>query len=175
MRAWKYLVLIGGIAGIAGFFLPLLTFTSDEHRVVISVSAYQIVSGIDAASQLVDSASPVAANHAEAERALVVVNSELARYRGAVIAVFAPAVALALLGALAGARRKMGRIAGLLAIALGLVNAGIWLVFFDVAIDEPDVRVNLGYGLHLVLIAGILGVLAGLGALLAPDRGLDAD
>ena len=154
-------------AGRAAATLGGIAFLSMPNLVAVGAHGH--------GSQLVDSASSMAANHAEAERALVVVNSELARYRGAVIAVFAPAVALALLGALAGARRKMGRIAGLLAIALGLVNAGIWLVFFDVAIDEPDVRVNLGYGLHVLLIAGIFGALAGIGALLAPDRGLDAD
>lgn len=169
MRAWKYLVLIGGIAGIAGFFLPLLAFRSEQ--VTLSVSAYQIVSGIDDVRRLVEEAKPMAAASADARQQLEAISAELERYRGVLVAVFAPAVALALLGALCGARHKMGRLAGLIAIALGLVNAGIWLVFFQVVMDEPDVRVNLGFGLHLVLIAGALGTLAGLGALVAPDRG----
>jgi hypothetical protein len=172
MKAWKYLVLIGGIAGVAGFFLPFLTFTSPKNELVVSVSAYQIVSGIDAVDELIDGAAPVAIANQDARESLATINSELERYRGALMAVFVPAVALALLGAINGARRKMGRIAGVLAIVLGLANAGIWLLFYQVAIEEPDMSASLGVGLHLLLAAGGLAILAGVGALFAPDRGL---
>lgn len=171
MKAWKYLVLIGGIAGVAGFFLPFLTFTSDRDNLSVSVSAYQIVSGIDAVDELIAGAKPMTDASAEARQAIATINTELERYRGALMAVFAPAVALALLGAINGARRRMGRVAGLLTIGLGLANAGIWLLFYQVAVAEPDLRAELGLGLHLLLIAGLLALLAGVGALLAPDRG----
>ena len=171
MKAWKYLVLIAGIAGVAGFFLPLITFQSPRGDIEGSVSAYQIVRGIDAVDELIDTTRPMTITNAEATRVVSTINNELERYRGALIACYVPAAALALLGALVGARRKMGRIAGLLAIVIGLVNAGVWLLFYQVSMEQPEVSAAIGFGLHLLLIAGVLGMLSGLGALIAPDRG----
>jgi hypothetical protein len=171
VKAWKYLVLIAGIAGIAGFLLPFITFKSPRGEIEGSVSAYQIVRGIDAVDELIDTAKPITVTNAQATRVVTKINSELERYRGALIACFVPAAALALLGALVGARRKMGRIAGLLAIVIGLANAGVWVLFFQVSMEQPDVTVAMGLGLHLLLVAGIVGMFAGLGAVLAPDRG----
>ncbi|HEY5920675.1 MAG TPA: hypothetical protein VIV11_03350 [Kofleriaceae bacterium] len=171
MKAWKYLVLIGGIAGVAGFFLPFITFQSTDGQLAGSFSAYQVVRGIDDAGALIDTAKPITATHADAQRIVTTINTELARYRGALIACFVPAVVLAVLGALVGARRKMGRIAGILAMLVGLVNAGVWLVFFQISTEQPDLTAGMGAGLHMLLVAGALGCIAGLGALLAPDRG----
>lgn len=172
MTAWKYLVLLGGIVGIAGFFLPFITFKSPDGDIEGSVSAYQIITGIDAIDAVIDTtAKPITSSSADAQRIVNTVNTELERYRGALIACFVPAVVLAALGALVGARRKMGRIAGLLAIVIGLANAAVWLLFYQVSMEQPEVTAEMGYGLHLLLIAGVLGTLAGLGALLAPDRG----
>ena len=47
MKAWKYLVLVGGILGVAGFFLPFVTFRSSDGELSGAVSAYQIVRGFD--------------------------------------------------------------------------------------------------------------------------------
>jgi hypothetical protein len=171
VKAWKYLVLIAGIAGVAGFFLPFITFHSPRGDIEGSVSAYQIVRGIDAVDELIDTTKPMTMTNAEATRVITTLNNELERYRGALIACFVPAALLAALGALVGARRKMGRIAGLLALVIGLANAGVWLLFYQVSMEQPDVTAAMGFGLHLLLVAGIVGTLAGLGALLAPDRG----
>lgn len=164
-------MLIGGIAGVAGFFLPFITFHSRDDRIAGSVSAYQIVRGIDDVNALIDDARPVAVTHDQAKQVMATLDRELARYRSALVACYVPAAALALLGALAGVRRKMGRIAALLAIALGLANAAVWALFYEVSMEHPDVTASIGIGLHLLLIAGALGGLAGLGALIAPDRG----
>ncbi len=171
MKAWKYLVLIGGIAGIAGFFLAFITFKSPDGQIEGSVSAYQIVRGIDAVDELIDTTKPMTATNADAQRVVTTINAELERYRGALIAVYAPALALAVLGALVGARRRMGRIAGLLAIVIGLANAGVWLLFYQVSTEQHDVDAAIGFGVHALLVAGVLGVVAGLGALFVPDRG----
>ena len=167
-------MLIGGIAGIAGFFLSFIMFQSADGRIEGSVSAYQIVRGIDDVGELVEGAKPIVAASPEAQRYVKTFNDELANYRGVLVGCFVPAMLLALLGALAGARRKMGRIAGLLAIALGVINAGVWLLFYQVSNDPRLAEhgtATMGIGLHLLLTAGIAGMLAGLGALLAPDRG----
>jgi hypothetical protein len=174
VKAWKYLVLIGGIAGVAGFFLPFIWFQSHDGRFEGTVSAYQIVRGIDDVTDLVDGAKPVVAASPEAQRFVETFNEELARYRGALVAFFLPAALLALVGALCGARRKMGRVAGLFATVLGLVNAVIWVLFYQVSHDAKTASqgiAEMGHGLHLLLAAGIAGTLAGLGALFAPDRG----
>jgi hypothetical protein len=171
VSAWKYLVLIGGIAGVVGFFLPFISFHSRDDRIAGSVSAYQIVRGIDDVGALIDGARPVAVTNDQAKQVVATLDRELARYRSALVACYVPAAALALLGALAGARRKMGRIAALLAIVLGLANAAVWALFYEVSMEHPDVTASMGTGLHLLLIAGLLGGLAGLGALIAPDRG----
>lgn len=171
-RAWKYLVLLGGIAGVAGFFLPFIAFESTDGMFTGSISAYRLVSGIDDVTQVIESSGPlVAATNADVQAFVKTVNNDLAEYRAGLVAFFLPAVLLALLGALAGARRRMGRLAGLFAIVFGLANAGVWTLFSSVHADEPDKTVSLGLGLHLLLAAGVLGMLAGLGALVLPDRG----
>ena len=52
MKASKFIVLVGGILGILAFFLPIVTV----HRrgVTASVSAFQVVKGLDTASVAVD-------------------------------------------------------------------------------------------------------------------------
>ena len=174
-RAWKYLVLLGGIAGVAGFFLPFVAFESTDRMFTGSISAYRIVSGIDDVAQVIESSGPlVATTNADVQAFVKTINDDLAEYRAGLIGFFIPAVLLALLGALAGARRRMGRLAGLLAIVFGLANAGVWVLFSSVHAEQPDKTVSLGLGLHMLLAAGVLGVLAGIGALLLPDRGQDA-
>ena len=177
MKAWKYLVLIGGIAGVAGFFLAFINFRTTDGRLEGSVSAYQIVRGIDDVSELVEGAKPIVEANPEVQQFVKTFNDELGTYRGALVGFYVPAAALALLGAFAGARRKLGRIAGLVAIALGIANAGIWVLFYQVS-EQASVAsegtASMGVGLHMLLVAGIAGLLAGLGALFAPDRGDEA-
>jgi len=50
-------------------------------------------------------------------------------------------------------------------MVLGLANAAVWALFYEVSMEHPDVTASMGTGLHLLLIAGVLGGLAGLGAL----------
>lgn len=173
MKVWKYLVLLGGIAGVAGFFLAFITFRSSDGRLEGAVSAYQMVRGIDDVSELIEGASPVVNAHPEVQQFVKTLDDELGKYRGALIGFYVPAALLALLGAFTGMRRKMGRMAGILAIAIGVANAGIWAVFFQISSEArtPEGTASMGIGLHVLLAAGIAGVLGGLGALLAPDRG----
>lgn len=176
MRMWKILVLLGGIAGVTGFFLPFVVLRAVDGSLEASVSAYQIVKGIDDATEVIDVvATPVASAAADdaAVRQLVAeFNDRAERYRSVLIGFYVPAVLLALLGALAGIRHRMGRLAGLFAIALGAINAGIWMLFYDVMLEPTaELTVRLGSGTHALLAAGLAGLLAGLGALIVPDRG----
>jgi hypothetical protein len=189
VRAWKYLVLIGGIIGIAGFFLPFVEFHNAQTTIAgdtvqlkpIAISGYQVVRGIDDIHDLIEATRPLT-KQAEPEIQLVVAgfNAQLAEYRGLMIAFYVPALLLALLGALAGMRRQMGRLAGLCAIAFGAGNALVWLVFDQIsrelatksAATGTTAKALMGLGLHALLVAGVLAVMAGLGALLLPDRGV---
>jgi hypothetical protein len=173
VKVWKYLVLLGGIVGVAGFFLAFITFRSSDGRIEGSASAYQLVRGIDDVSELVEGASPVVNAHPEVQQFVKTLNVELGKYRGALVGFYVPAALLALLGAFAGMRRRMGRIAGIVAIAIGAANAAIWVLFFQVSSEAstPEGTAAMGIGLHVLLAAGVAGMLAGLGALLAPDRG----
>ncbi|NVB82065.1 MAG: hypothetical protein HOV81_27030 [Kofleriaceae bacterium] len=189
MRAWKYLVLIGGIIGIAGFFLPFVEFHNAQTQISgdtvklkpIAISGYQVVRGIDDLHGLIESTRPLT-RQAQPEIQLVVAgfNAQLAQYRGLMIAFYVPALLLALLGALAGLRRKMGRLAGLFAIAFGAGNALVWLVFDQVSRElatksaayGTTAKAVMGLGLHALLAAGLLAALAGMGALALPDRGV---
>jgi hypothetical protein len=171
MKAWKYLILIGGIAGIAGFFLPFITFKSTDGQITGSISAYRIVSGIDDVTQLLDSTKPITMANSEVKGFVTMFNRDLATYRGALVAFFAPAAALALFGAIAGLRGVLGRIGGLVALVLGLANAGVWYLFYQVSHETTEKTASMGIGLHMLLVAGAAGCLGGLGALLSPDRG----
>ena len=78
-------------------------------------------------------------------------------------------------GAFAGARRRMGRIAGIFALLIGVANAGIWVLLFQVSSEASlqEGTASMGVGLHMLLVAGVAGVIAGLGAVLTPDRGAE--
>lgn len=173
MKLWKYIALLGGIAGLVGFFVPFVEFHARDHALSGSVSAYQIVRGIDDISEMISGAGPALASDDQLRQWATEFNRSMAEYRGAMVGFFIPAVLLALLGALTGIRRKMGRLAGLGAILFGGASAGVWALFQHVSEEQSrgDVIASLGIGLHLLLAAGAAGVLAGLGALVIPDRG----
>jgi hypothetical protein len=167
VSVWKYLVLVGGIAGMLGFFLPFISNSSGKPTLIDHLSAYDVVSGADAMSDLVRTAEQAGLAGTDTKR----MQQQLEVSRTAMMACYMPAALLALLGAIIGYRRRMGRIAGILAMLLGGINAAIWYLFYSVAQEDPDRALSLGIGMHLLLAAGIAGMLAGLGAMILPDRG----
>jgi hypothetical protein len=94
-------------------------------------------------------------------------------YRSMAIAWFAPAGLLALLGVVMLLRDRMGRFAGLFAIVFGGACCAVFALFWRADQDSRDTSASLGLGVYLLLGAGLGGVLAGLGALVSPDRGPD--
>lgn len=179
MRAWKYLVLIAGIVGVAGFFLPFVELHSEPAKLDGLVSAYQVVRGIDDVRDLIAGTKPLAMQADPAvQRTIAELNRRLAEYRGVMVAFYVPAALLALLGALAGIRRRMGRLAGLCAILFGGASGVVWLLFDHVSRESAakaaasGTSAVMGYGLHALLVAALFGVIAGLGAFLLPDRGV---
>jgi hypothetical protein len=169
MKASKLIVLVGGILGILAFFLPLVSVQRDNFHG--TVSAFQLVKGLDTASDAVDKADSqvnvasvgaddAVATHAAAGEA----KKDLGALKAIVLAIFAPALLLVLIGALGVKRNRFGRGAGALALVLGLVGLGIAMILKSAA--EGDA----GIGLTLLLLTGVSGVVGGLLGLIKPQR-----
>ncbi len=165
MKFWKYIVLAGGVAGLVGFFLP---FAKADN---VSLSAFSLLRAADVVEAGVAAEVKDAASTAE-DKAKVSssVREGLTGFRTVLLAFYAPAALLALIGAFTSVRGKIGRLGGLFALLFGGASAGIWALFHHIA-QEPGETATPAIGLHLLLVAGLCGIVAGLGALVAPDRG----
>jgi len=173
MSAWKYLVLIGGIVGVVGFFTPFVNVHTQEARFGRHPSAFELVRRIEGLDAMTLDLTKLGIGDADAKRMAAQAHDQLLTARTAASVIFAPAALLALLGIICGIRRRMGRLAGLLSFILGAAAAAVWGIFFYVARGDPNHSATLGLGADLLLACGAAGVIAGLGALIAPDRGYD--
>jgi hypothetical protein len=169
MSLWKYLVLLGGIVGIAGFFLPFVDVHTTEARFGRHPSAFSLVRSLEGLDAMTLDLTKLGIGDADARRMATQAHDQLQTARTAASVIYAPAVLLALLGILCGIRRRMGRLAGLLALILGGLSGAVWGIFYYVARGDPHHGATMGLGANLLLACGAAGVIAGLGALLAPD------
>jgi hypothetical protein len=173
MRLWKVLVLLAGVAGVIGFFTPLIEYRSSDGKITGDASAFQIARGVDSAGDVADQAERFGLSREYSDRLAKAFDQGLNAYRNLVIAEFAPAALLTLLGVILLLRDRMGRFAGLLAIVFGAGCGAVFAVFWQADQRSSDASATLGLGLYLLLAAGLGGVVAGLGALITPDRGLE--
>jgi hypothetical protein len=159
MKATKFIVLVGGIIGILSFFLPLVSVHRGDFTG--KVSAFQVIKGLDTVSVEVDSAdartSMDVATRSEAKK-------DIGAMKGIVMAIFAPAALLALIGGLGVARRRFGRGAATLCLLFGLIGLGI------AAILKGAAEGDAGIGLTLLLLTGVSGVVGGIAGLVKPER-----
>ena len=168
---WKYLVLLAGLAGIAGFFLPFVDVHTNDARFGRHPSAFELVRRSETLDSMTQGLSALGLAPADARQSAEQAHAALETARTAASVIYAPAVLLALLGIVCGMRRRMGRLAGFLALILGAASASVWAVFHHVASSDPHHGATLGLGAHMLLACGATGAVAGLGALLSPDRG----
>jgi hypothetical protein len=171
MRTWKLLVLLAGIAGVIGFFSPLVDYRTADGKLTGDASAFQIARGGDSLRDLFAQGQRLGLSRDDSERFAKAFDAGLEAYRGAMIMSFAPAGLLAALGLLLMLRDRMGRLSGLCAIALGGACGAAFAQFWLADQASHDPGASLGLGVYLLLAAGLGGVLAGLGALVSPDRG----
>jgi len=162
MKASKFIVFLGGILGIVAFFLPLITITT--HGEKVTPSAMQIFKGVDAIHHEMDNNKEFRA--AMTSEGMSAAKDGASAVKGIVIAVFLPAVLLALIGGIGVTRRKFGRVAGTFSLIFGLI--GLAIAALLVAAAEGD----SGAGIMLLVVTGVAGFLGGLLALIKPDRGL---
>ena len=173
MKLWKVIVLLAGVAGVIGFFTPLVEYRGAVGRVISDASAFQMVRGADAdaARDMATQAIALGISPEAAARLGKVLHDSVHAYRGGLIAFFVPAGLLILLGIVLALRERMGRLAGLLSLIFGAASCAVFWRFWQADQASGDVAASLGLGLYLMLGSGLGGVLAGLGALLHPDRG----
>jgi hypothetical protein len=179
MKFTKFVVLAGGIIGLLAFFLPLVAVK--DSGVTGALSAYRIVKGIDTAEQVVaaaDTAAVDAYGKSESFQASKAeANAALGEVKMVVLAVFAPALLLALIGGVAVMRKKFGRLGGVGALLFGGIGLGIWAILNSAA-NEVAASGNTGdvkgMGMHLLMITGLCGLVAGIITLVKPDRGVVA-
>jgi hypothetical protein len=88
--------------------------------------------------------------------------------KGIVMAIFAPAILLALIGGLGVMRKRFGRAAAAFSLIFGLIGLGIGAILKGAA--EGDA----GIGMTLLLITGVAGVVGGLMGLVKPERFVEA-
>jgi len=174
VKLTKFIVLVGGILGIIAFFLPLIAVK--DSGVEGALSAFTIVKGIDQASDVInDKAVAAAADSAEEFASQKKdANDALGAVKGVVLAIFAPALLLVVIGGVGVMRKKFGRLGGTGALLFGLIGLGIWAVLNsaanDVASDAHAGSVK-GIGMYLLAVTGACGILGGLMTLVKPDRG----
>jgi hypothetical protein len=163
MKASKFVVLLGGILGILAFFLPMVSVTREGKTV--TVSALQVMKGLDAVGSELDKdeVNMAAASYGETA-SLNKAKDGVDGIKGIVMAIFAPALLLALIGGAGVARKKFGRVAGTFALLFGLVGLGIGAILKSAAEGDS------GIGLTFLLITGLAGIVGGIMTLVKPER-----
>ena len=181
MRAWKHILLLIGILGVTGAFAPMVELKVDFKRgsVPIHFSARRLSFDFDRAYAAIERELPRPAERflpRSVRSAHQDLRSVVEVARWAAVA-YVPAALLALLGLLGLLLGRFGRVLGALAFLVGLASIGVWLALrleIPIVLAESGLKhvsIRLLFGAHLLLLAGAAGVLAGIGALLRPDRG----
>ena len=162
MRTAKLIVLLAGVLGVLAFFLPLATFTHDGKE--LGVSAYEVFTGVGELEDRVDGTT------AEVGKTQDDVYRTLPEIKTVVLICFLPGALLALIGLVAVARGRFGRLGGTICVLLGAVAL---LVFTGLnrGAEASGGDATRGAGMYLVLATGLLGVIGGLAATVSPDHG----
>ena len=90
--------------------------------------------------------------------------------KGYIAIMFAPLLVCALIGGVAQARKKLGRLGGVGALLFGVVSAFLSLVLLMVA-QKDATSGSPGIGLWLAVLGSCAATVGGLLALIKPDRG----
>jgi hypothetical protein len=164
MKFTKFMVLVGGVLALVAFFLPYGTMRAGG--VYVHVSAFDVLKGIDSIAQI----SNVEGN-AETDAA-VASQTNNNETKGYTMLVFGPPLLLLAIGGVAVGRKKLGRLGGVGALLLGLWAAVMAAALMSVVQEAGTAGgADVGAGTYVFLLAGLLGALGGLLALIKPDRG----
>jgi hypothetical protein len=159
MKYAKWIVLLGGVLGVLAFFVPLAKVQAQKTE--ISFSAYDLFTGLDSLQAMADKAG----SPPEAKKGVVETLSEI---KGIIVGCFLPGAILAVIGILAVARRRFGRLGGLLAIVLGVLAFLVFMGLSRGAAEAEDG--SAGAAIYLIAASGMLGIAGGSLAVVNPDR-----
>ncbi len=164
------MILVAALLGVGGFFAPFLEYRAPDGS-LWGASAYQVaLEKVDVGGWMSGAEKLGLISQDEATRITATVNKVMAGYRVAMIGAFVPIALLALTALGCFARRQMGRITGLGVFVLGVACAAIYAFVFDITDPSRTTSGQLGLGIYLLLVCGLTSVLAGLGAMIVPDR-----
>jgi hypothetical protein len=176
-KAWKHIVFVAGVVGFIGLFTPLLEI---RHGIVgVELSAKQLTFGFEDAHALLQRELPMAIEKRlpasmRSGRDDVRLIAEASKHAALL---YVPAVLLMLLGAIGLATRKpFNRVFAAVALLFGLASIAAFVglrVGLHAGLEEAMFKrttVELLNGAFLLLIAGIGGTFAGIGALVKPER-----
>lgn len=169
MKASAALVVIGGLLGLVGFFMPFVTMKRDGFAVTMSASQFvrgQIphVKADDKYQQeVLTSADGRAAMQAGVDESAKAIEN-LQEIKTFIIVVYAVPAVLLLLGVIGLLRQRFGRGIGTLCLLLGLGVLGIGTLLQSASEGQA------GLGVTLLLPAGAAVALGGLIALIKPLR-----
>lgn len=169
MKASAVLVLIGGLLGLIGFFMPFVAMKQDG--IAVTMSASQFVRGQIPHVKADDTLQQNALESAEGRAAMKASVDEgskaiehLEEIKTFIIVVYAVPGVLLLLGAIGLLRQRFGRAIGALCLVLGLGVLGIG------ALLQSASEGQAGLGVTLLLPAGAAVALGSLIALIKPLR-----
>ncbi|CAN5748883.1 hypothetical protein BH11MYX2_BH11MYX2_13100 [soil metagenome] len=163
MKASKLIVLAGGIIAIFAFFLPMANVHQGDYSA--TVSAFQLVKGIDTMSVQTGHDMTVAVDTASIEGAAQA-KSALHGMKGIVLGLFIPGFLLAAIGGLGLVRGKFERVAATFSFLFGLVTLGLGVLLRGAAEGDS------GIALTLLVITGLAGAICCIIGLVKPDRGV---
>ncbi len=178
MKAIKFVILGAGLLGLISFFLPLAKHESTSY------SAFGVIQGVDAAkseaNKIADQVQDNLAANADGTRAQDDVeklrndfNEGLDAAKTLVYILLVAPVALALIGGVGVARKKLGRLGGTGALLIGLLGtalSGLVLAAFTSAEFKSDGG-SAGIACYTMFIGNITGMICGLLTLIKPDIG----
>ena len=171
----KFIILGAGAIGLLAFFMPLISINKGGFKG--TASAYQIVSGLDKAQKkgrkAIKKHRKDINKSADAKEFVKDADDAVSAIKGIVMAVFLPALLLTLFGGIGLLRKKFGRVLASFSFIFGLIQLGIWALLYAAA-KEGGAESIIGFGMHMLFITGLAGIVGGLMGLIKPDRGPDA-
>lgn len=175
MKAWKFMLLAGGLVGLIGFFLPFFKWTHGDSGV--SISAFNALKGVGDAREIL-SEEIAKMPEPQVQKAIADFNDIVKKAGSFVLIFYIPTALMFLVGLVNTIRRKMGRLAGLLGFISGVAAILCWVLWQQALSsdeakqvgDATSAAATMATGLHLILISGVIGAIGGLGALVKPDR-----
>lgn len=172
----KLLVFLAFVAGGVGFVLPFIAAAAPEGTIEVSVSAMQLIQGVEGVQAAMAETVAGAADAAVAEKIGRSFGQMADQVRAFVAIVFAPTVLFLLIGLLG--LRRFGRGLGAAALIVGGLTLAGWFIVTSAATEHSAgasaTQVGFGLGFTLVLVGGVLGIVGGLAGLIAPQQRAEA-